>query len=171
MTTSRPRIVFEWLKTLKLSPGLYVESFVDNGYDDLEGDGVYIPHQRQRIHDAVQRLKAEDESAAGLYFMLEPIPTTPPNNHLDRVGRNVGAYLGTQRNLMLGNRRELVIYPKLKLKIMIRDKVIRDGVNLARPTYPNKVYSGQWPVCLEGHLGLPRRNILVASNIFYILII
>uniref|UniRef100_A0A8K9Y1V9 Sterile alpha motif domain-containing protein 5 n=2 Tax=Oncorhynchus mykiss TaxID=8022 RepID=A0A8K9Y1V9_ONCMY len=170
MTSTGPVIVFEWLKTLQLSQ--YVESFVDNGYDDLEvckqiGDpdldaiGVYIPHHRQRIHDAVQRLKDDDkETAAGLYFTLEPMPPasemcpshlvdqyesklrgskswTEPNS--DRVGRNGGAYLGAQRNLTLGNRRELVIYPKLKLKIMIRDKVIRDGVNLARPPYSNKV--------------------------------
>ncbi|XP_014061002.1 SAM and SH3 domain-containing protein 1 isoform X5 [Salmo salar] len=169
MTSSGPVIVYEWLKTLQLSQ--YVESFVDNGYDDLEvckqiGDpdldaiGVYIPHHRQRIHDAVQRLKDDDkETAAGLYFTLEPMPPAPemcpshlvdqyesklrgskswtePNS--DRVGRNGGAYLGAQRNLTLGNRRELVIYPKLKLKIMIRDKVIRDGVNLARPPYSNK---------------------------------
>ncbi|XP_029594836.1 SAM and SH3 domain-containing protein 1 isoform X2 [Salmo trutta] len=169
MTSSGPVIVYEWLKTLQLSQ--YVESFVDNGYDDLEvckqiGDpdldaiGVYIPHHRQRIHDAVQRLKDDDkETAAGLYFTLEPMPPasemcpshlvdqyesklrgskswTEPNS--DRVGRNGGAYLGAQRNLTLGNRRELVIYPKLKLKIMIRDKVIRDGVNLARPPYSNK---------------------------------
>ncbi|XP_021456406.2 SAM and SH3 domain-containing protein 1 isoform X5 [Oncorhynchus mykiss] len=169
MTSTGPVIVFEWLKTLQLSQ--YVESFVDNGYDDLEvckqiGDpdldaiGVYIPHHRQRIHDAVQRLKDDDkETAAGLYFTLEPMPPasemcpshlvdqyesklrgskswTEPNS--DRVGRNGGAYLGAQRNLTLGNRRELVIYPKLKLKIMIRDKVIRDGVNLARPPYSNK---------------------------------
>jgi hypothetical protein len=172
MTSTGPVIVFEWLKTLQLSQ--YVESFVDNGYDDLEvckqiGDpdldaiGVYIPHHRQRIHDAVQRLKDDDkETAAGLYFTLEPMPPasemcpshlvdqyesklrgskswTEPNS--DRVGRNGGAYLGAQRNLTLGNRRELVIYPKLKLKIMIRDKVIRDGVNLARPPYSNKVRS------------------------------
>uniref|UniRef100_A0A8C8H775 Sterile alpha motif domain-containing protein 5 n=1 Tax=Oncorhynchus tshawytscha TaxID=74940 RepID=A0A8C8H775_ONCTS len=170
MTSTGPVIVFEWLKTLQLSQ--YVESFVDNGYDDLEvckqiGDpdldaiGVYIPHHRQRIHDAVQRLKDDDkETAAGLYFTLEPMPPasemcpshlvdqyesklrgskswTEPNS--DRVGRNGGAYLGAQRNLTLGNRRELVIYPKLKLKIMIRDKVIRDGVNLARPPYSNKL--------------------------------
>ncbi|XP_052379834.1 SAM and SH3 domain-containing protein 1-like isoform X2 [Oncorhynchus keta] len=169
MTSTGPVIVFEWLKTLQLSQ--YVESFVDNGYDDLEvckqiGDpdldaiGVYIPHHRQRIHDAVQRLKDDDkETAAGLYFTLEPMPPasemcpshlvdqyesklrgskswTEPNS--DRVGRNGGAYLGAQRNMTLGNRRELVIYPKLKLKIMIRDKVIRDGVNLARPPYSNK---------------------------------
>lgn len=171
MTSSGPVIVYEWLKTLQLSQ--YVEPFVDNGYDDLEvckqiGDpdldaiGVYIPHHRQIIHDAVQRLKEEDkETACGLYFTLEPMSSasevytthmvdqyesklrgskswTEPNS--DRVGRN-GGYLGAQRNLTLGtsNRRELVIYPKLKLKIMIRDKLIRDGINLARPPFSNKV--------------------------------
>ncbi|XP_029588820.1 SAM and SH3 domain-containing protein 1 isoform X2 [Salmo trutta] len=169
MTSTGPVIVFEWLKTLQLS--MYVESFVDNGYDDLEvckqiGDpdldaiGVYIPHHRQRIHDAVKRLKDEDkETAAGLYFTLEPM--TPASemytSHLvdqydsklraskswtesnsGRVVGKGGAYLGAQRNLTLGKRRELVIYPKLKLKIMIRDKLIKDGVNLARPPYSNK---------------------------------
>ncbi|KAM3861598.1 SAM and SH3 domain-containing protein 1-like isoform 3-T3 [Diretmus argenteus] len=163
MTSSGPVIVYEWLKTLQLAQ--YVEAFVDNGYDDLEvckqiGDpdldaiGVYIPHHRQRIHDAVKRLKEEDkETASGLYFTLEPMP--PANeiytSHMvdqyesklraskswTEVGRN-GGYTGAQRNLTLGNRRELVIYPKLKLKIMIRDKLIRDGINLARPPYSNK---------------------------------
>ncbi|XP_047243637.1 SAM and SH3 domain-containing protein 1a isoform X4 [Girardinichthys multiradiatus] len=165
MTSNGPVIVFEWLKTLQLSQ--YVESFVDNGYDDLEvckqiGDpdldaiGVYIPHHRQRIHDAVRRLKEEaKETASGLYFTLEPMPTAAEiyTGHTveqesklrgsrswtepDRIGRN-GGYIGTQRNLTLGNRRELVMYPKLKLKIMIRDKLIRDGINLARPPYSNK---------------------------------
>ncbi|XP_023128164.2 SAM and SH3 domain-containing protein 1a isoform X3 [Amphiprion ocellaris] len=167
MTSNGPVIVYEWLKTLQLSQ--YVEAFVDNGYDDLEvckqiGDpdldaiGVYIPHHRQRIHDAVRRLKEEaKETASGLYFTLEPMPPaaeiysghmveyesklrgskswTEPNS--DRVGRN-GGYMGAQRNLTLGNRRELVIYPKLKLKIMIRDKLIRDGINLAKLPYSNK---------------------------------
>ncbi|XP_044024006.1 SAM and SH3 domain-containing protein 1a isoform X3 [Siniperca chuatsi] len=168
MTSNGPVIVYEWLKTLQLAQ--YVESFVDNGYDDLEvckqiGDpdldaiGVYIPHHRQRIHDAVRRLKEEaQETASGLYFTLEPMPPaseiytshmvdqyesklrgskswTEPNS--DRFGRN-GGYMGAQRNLTLGNRRELVIYPKLKLKIMIRDKLIRDGINLAKPPYSNK---------------------------------
>ncbi|KAM6906445.1 SAM and SH3 domain-containing protein 1a isoform 1-T1 [Lycodopsis pacificus] len=169
MTSTGPVIVYEWLKTLQLAQ--YVEAFVDNGYDDLEvckqvGDpdldaiGVYIPHHRQRIHDAVRRLKDEaNETASGLYFTLEPMPPaseiytshmvdqyesklrgskswTEPNS--DRIGRN-GGYMGAQRNLTLGNsRRELVIYPKLKLKIMIRDKLIRDGINLAKPPYSNK---------------------------------
>ncbi|XP_028461882.1 SAM and SH3 domain-containing protein 1a isoform X2 [Perca flavescens] len=168
MTSNGPVIVYEWLKTLQLAQ--YVEAFVDNGYDDLEvckqiGDpdldaiGVYIPHHRQRIHDAVRRLKDEaDETASGLYFTLEPMPPAAEiyTSHMvdqyesklraskswteansDRAGRN-GGYMGAQRNLTLGNRRELVIYPKLKLKIMIRDKLIRDGINLAKPPYSIK---------------------------------
>lgn len=170
MTSNGPVIVYEWLKTLQLAQ--YVEAFVDNGYDDLEvckqiGDpdldaiGVYIPHHRQRIHDAVRRLKEDaKDTASGLYFTLEPMPPAAEvyTSHMveqyesklrgskswteansDRVGRGGGGYMGAQRNRTLGNRRELVIYPKLKLKIMIRDKLIRDGINLSRPPYSNKV--------------------------------
>ncbi|XP_042633810.1 SAM and SH3 domain-containing protein 1-like isoform X3 [Cyprinus carpio] len=168
MTTNGANIVYEWLKTLQLCQ--YVEAFVDNGYDDLEvckqiGDpdldaiGVFIPHHRQRIHDAVQRLKDHDkETATGLYFTLEPMPPVSPiytsrmaeqyeprlrgskswtEQSSDRTARSVG-YMGASRNLTLGNRKELEIYPKLKLKIMIRDKLIRDGINLARQPYSNK---------------------------------
>lgn len=35
--------------------------------------------------------------------------------------------------------RELVSYPKLKLKIMIRDKLVRDGIHLSKPPYSRKV--------------------------------
>nr|XP_055042811.1 SAM and SH3 domain-containing protein 1a isoform X6 [Misgurnus anguillicaudatus] len=168
MMTNGPNIVYEWLKTLQLCQ--YVEAFVDNGYDDLEvckqiGDpdldaiGVFIPHHRQRIHDAVKRLKDDDkETATGLYFTLEPMAPVSPvypsriseqyesrlrgskswtEQSSDRARRNVG-YMGAHRNLTLGNRKELEVYPKLKLKIMIRDKMIRDGINLARPPYSNK---------------------------------
>uniref|UniRef100_A0AAV2KEZ9 Sterile alpha motif domain-containing protein 5 n=1 Tax=Knipowitschia caucasica TaxID=637954 RepID=A0AAV2KEZ9_KNICA len=167
MTTNGPVIVFEWLKTLQLAQ--YVEAFVDNGYDDLEvckqiGDpdldaiGVYVPHHRQRIHEAVRRLKDEArETASGLYFTLEPMShaaTEIYSSHM--VGQHENSKLrsskswteplneraaftvGAQRNLTLGNRRDMTVYPKLKLKIMIRDKLIRDGVNLARPPYSNK---------------------------------
>lgn len=179
MTTNGPVIVYEWLKTLQLAQ--YVEAFVDNGYDDLEvckqiGDpdldaiGVYVPHHRQRVHDAVRRLKDEaQETASGLYFTLEPVSAPPlaaigdvyaghmveqyesrlrgskswTEHNGDRHGRGgvggVGGYAGAQRNLTLGNRRELVMFPKLKLKIMIRDKLIRDGINLAKLPYSNKV--------------------------------
>ncbi|XDV42314.1 hypothetical protein PO909_010995 [Leuciscus waleckii] len=147
-----PNIVYEWLKTLQMCQ--YVEAFVDNGYDDLEvckqiGDpdldaiGVFIPHHRQRIHDAVQRLKDDDkETATGLYFTLEPMPPVSPiytSRMAEQYESRLVGYMGASRNLTLGNRKELEIYPKLKLKIMIRDKLIRDGKNLARQPYSNKV--------------------------------
>ncbi|ELW61399.1 Syntaxin-binding protein 5 [Tupaia chinensis] len=34
--------------------------------------------------------------------------------------------------------KELVSYPKLKLKIMIRDKLVRDGIHLSKPPYSRK---------------------------------
>nr|XP_034964682.1 SAM and SH3 domain-containing protein 1-like isoform X1 [Zootoca vivipara] len=159
-------IVYEWLKTLKLSQ--YAESFVDNGYDDLEvckqiGDpdldaiGVSLPQHRRRLHEAVQRLKEEDETTAGLYFTLEPQPPQPsspsPEIYTSHLVEQYEAKawkepLPKPRNPQ-GNKKgvprkvgtrslELMTYPKLKLKIMIRDKLIRDGINLSKPPYSNK---------------------------------
>ncbi|XP_035179143.1 SAM and SH3 domain-containing protein 1 isoform X6 [Oxyura jamaicensis] len=133
-------IVYEWLKTLQLPQ--YAESFVDNGYDDLEvckqiGDpdldaiGVAVPQHRRRIHEAVRRLKEAAETAAGLYFTLEP-PPAPPD-----TGRPPsGPGLAVPRHRP--GRGGLVAYPRLKLKIMIRDKLVRDGINLSKPPYSNK---------------------------------
>ncbi|XP_071289125.1 SAM and SH3 domain-containing protein 1-like isoform X6 [Agelaius tricolor] len=149
-------IVYEWLKTLQLPQ--YAESFVDNGYDDLEvckqiGDpdldaiGVAVPHHRRRIHEAVRRLKEADERAAGLYFTLEP-PPPPPPAPAGRCPRRAGGpeepRRGAAPRARPGGRRGaaggggLVAYPRLKLKIMIRDKLIRDGINLSKPPYSNK---------------------------------
>ncbi|KAK9411655.1 sterile alpha motif domain-containing protein 5 [Crotalus adamanteus] len=164
-------VVYEWLKTLKLTQ--YAESFVDNGYDDLEvckqiGEpdldaiGVSLPQHRRRLHEAVRRLKEEDETTAGLYFTLEPQPPrrgspgpdiytsrlvepreaktwkdpahqTPPPGHAQ--GKK-----GAPRKMEF-NSKELITYPKLRLKIMIRDKLIRDGITLSKPPYSSKVRS------------------------------
>ncbi|KAB5517211.1 hypothetical protein PHYPO_G00187080 [Pangasianodon hypophthalmus] len=161
MMSTGPSIVYEWLKTLQLCQ--YAEAFVDNGYDDLEvckqiGDpdldaiGVFIPHHRQRIHDAVTRLKNEDKQAAsGLYFTLEPlIPSLRGSRSwTDQIEMTC---TGSHRNLTLRNR-ELVVYPKLKLKIMIRDKLVRDGINLARPPYSNKCSSLYFCLTTTTHPG------------------
>ncbi|XP_030801796.1 SAM and SH3 domain-containing protein 1-like isoform X2 [Camarhynchus parvulus] len=146
-------IVYEWLKTLQLPQ--YAESFVDNGYDDLEvckqiGDpdldaiGVAVPHHRRRIQEAVRRLKEADERAAGLYFTLEPPPPPAPagrcprrtGGRRSRGGGGPQARPGGRRGAAGGG--GLVAYPRLKLKIMIRDKLIRDGINLSKPPYSNK---------------------------------
>lgn len=71
-------IVAEWLRSLHL--GQYAESFIDNGYDDLEickqvGDpdldaiGVFNPLHRSRLLQSVKTLR--EEGAASVYFTLE----------------------------------------------------------------------------------------------------
>uniref|UniRef100_A0A8V5G4N0 Sterile alpha motif domain-containing protein 5 n=1 Tax=Melopsittacus undulatus TaxID=13146 RepID=A0A8V5G4N0_MELUD len=167
-------IVYEWLKTLQLPQ--YAESFVDNGYDDLEvckqiGDpdldaiGVAVPHHRRRIHEAVRRLKEADETAAGLYFTLEPQPPprpAPPGT--GRCPRRVAGQDEARRGAdprhrpsgrwRAGGSGGLIAYPRLKLKIMIRDKLIRDGINLSKPPYSNKVRgTGQISQCLLAWYG------------------
>lgn len=154
-------IVYEWLKALQLPQ--YAESFVDNGYDDLEvckqiGDpdldaiGVLAPAHRRRILEAVRRLREQDAAAAGLYFTLEPqpqpqpAPPGPPAAAFS-TGRRGEPYGGPAQGTRGDPRsqtasplaRELVSYPKLKLKIMIRDKLVRDSIHLSKPPYSRKV--------------------------------
>eukprot|EP00069_Balaena_mysticetus_P020347 bmy_12923T0 len=152
-------IVYEWLKALQLPQ--YAESFVDNGYDDLEvckqiGDpdldaiGVLAPAHRRRILEAVRRLREQDAAAAGLYFTLEPQPppappgppavAVPTRRRGEPCGGQAQGPRGDPRSQTTAPRgRELVSYPKLKLKIMIRDKLVRDGIHLSKPPYSRKV--------------------------------
>ncbi|OXB70542.1 UNVERIFIED_CONTAM: hypothetical protein H355_005443 [Colinus virginianus] len=140
-------IVYEWLKTLQLPQ--YAESFVDNGYDDLEvckqiGDpdldaiGVAVPQHRRRIHEAVRRLREADERAAGLYFTLEPPPAPPAKGPRRAPGQDGAAPRHRP------GRGGQVVYPRLKLKIMIRDKLVRDGINLSKPPYSNKLQNEEY---------------------------
>ncbi|XP_023978348.1 sterile alpha motif domain-containing protein 5 [Physeter macrocephalus] len=152
-------IVYEWLKALQLPQ--YAESFVDNGYDDLEvckqiGDpdldaiGVLAPAHRRRILEAVRRLREQDAAAAGLYFTLEPQPppappglpavAVPTRRRGEPCGGQAQGPRGDPRSQTTAPRgKELVSYPKLKLKIMIRDKLVRDGIHLSKPPYSRKV--------------------------------
>ncbi|XP_072747959.1 uncharacterized protein [Anoplolepis gracilipes] len=76
--TMTSNIVVEWLRSLHL--GQYSESFIDNGYDDLEickqiGDpdldaiGVFNQKHRSRLLQSVKTLR--EEGAASVYFTLE----------------------------------------------------------------------------------------------------
>ncbi|XP_059218597.1 uncharacterized protein LOC106092734 [Stomoxys calcitrans] len=97
-------IVCEWLRALGL--GQYAESFLDNGYDDLEickqvGDpdldaiGVENPSHRHKLLKSIRQLR--EKGAASVYFMLndpnslsgsaEILCVTPPPNDLDIVIR------------------------------------------------------------------------------------
>ncbi|XP_033232421.1 uncharacterized protein SKIP isoform X3 [Drosophila pseudoobscura] len=95
-------IVCEWLRALGLAQ--YAESFLDNGYDDLEickqvGDpdldaiGVENPSHRHKLLKSIRSLR--EKGAASVYFMLndpnslsgsmEILCETPPSNDLEMV--------------------------------------------------------------------------------------
>ncbi|KAL0133693.1 hypothetical protein PUN28_000973 [Cardiocondyla obscurior] len=87
--TMASNIVVEWLRSLHL--GQYSESFIDNGYDDLEickqiGDpdldaiGVFNQKHRSRLLQSVKTLR--EEGAASVYFTLEE---TTNDNSCDNV--------------------------------------------------------------------------------------
>ncbi|XP_041564989.1 uncharacterized protein LOC108148721 isoform X3 [Drosophila elegans] len=97
-------IVCEWLRALGLAQ--YAESFLDNGYDDLEickqvGDpdldaiGVENPAHRHKLLKSIRSLR--EKGAASVYFMLndpnslsgsmEILCETPPSNELELVLR------------------------------------------------------------------------------------
>uniref|UniRef100_UPI0037E6FC7A SAM and SH3 domain-containing protein 1 n=1 Tax=Semicossyphus pulcher TaxID=241346 RepID=UPI0037E6FC7A len=157
-----PNLVLEWLSKLHLSQ--YVESFIDNGYDDLEvckqiGEpdldaiGVHIEYHRHRLIAAVQKLKDEDRrKAPSYYFTLEPLGTSTCNHSLQSNREDDFRTLGTHsrtagihqascpgnHNPRFTDCNDFVTYPKLKLKVLIRDKLAKDGINLGEAPYTHK---------------------------------
>ncbi|XP_044023598.1 SAM and SH3 domain-containing protein 1 isoform X2 [Siniperca chuatsi] len=157
-----PNLVLQWLSKLHLAQ--YVESFIDNGYDDLEvckqiGEpdldaiGVHIEYHRHRLLTAVQKLKDEDKrNAPSDYFTLEPLDPSTCNHssHSNREGdfRTLGSHSRTtgihqafcpgNHNPRVTNCDDFVTYPKLKLKVLIRDKLAKDGINLGEAPYTYK---------------------------------
>ncbi|KAM6912216.1 SAM and SH3 domain-containing protein 1 [Xenentodon cancila] len=157
-----PNLVLQWLSKLHLSQ--YMESFLDNGYDDLEvckqiGEpdldaiGVHIQYHRHRLLMAVKALKEEDKrKAPGFYFTLEPLDASACHHasHSERAD-DLGALrshchtTGVHQASCPGNHNlrfteciDFVTYPKLKLKVLIRDKLAKDGINLGQAPYTHK---------------------------------
>ncbi|XP_035599389.1 SAM and SH3 domain-containing protein 1 isoform X2 [Oncorhynchus keta] len=174
MMRTGPSLVYEWLQTIQVPQ--YLEAFVDNGYDDLEvckqiGDpdldaiGVHARHHRQKVLNAVKKLREEDKKKApGLYFTLEPLNPSPlspllgtsttlitdcendfqwsrswTESNQEEVGNggHQQSSCSTNHNLSLTDDcKELVANPKLK--VLIRDKLVKDGVNHNEPPYTYK---------------------------------
>ncbi|XP_041062606.1 sterile alpha motif domain-containing protein 5-like [Carcharodon carcharias] len=152
-------IVLEWLKSLKLSQ--YTESFMDNGYDDLEvckqiGEpdldaiGVEVPRHRKLIKAAVARLCEEEETGTVVYFTLEPRAASfcQPYNYTNlkeyqprlrtvlwrraqRTSRELQNNVTSSRR---ASHKKRIIYSKLILKI--RNKRLRGS----KTPYSNKVW-------------------------------
>lgn len=152
-----PNLVLEWLSKLHLAQ--YVEAFIDNGYDDLEvckqigqpdldAIGVQVQYHRHRLLTAVQQLKEEDEKKrSGYYFTLEPLeaPTCHHTLHSNRE-EDFRSHTEVHQASCPGNHNprftdcnDFVTYPKLKLKVLIRDKLAKDGINLGEAPYTHKV--------------------------------
>ncbi|CAL8293075.1 unnamed protein product, partial [Arctogadus glacialis] len=164
--TQGTTLVFDWLSTLKLSQ--YVEAFVDNGYDDLEvckqiGEpdldaiGVRVEYHRHRLLSAVARLReADHRKSPGHYFTLEPLnpdgsnrpALLQPQKERDlwgtsREGTGTAAFRHQascpgNHNPRFTDCNDFVTYPKLKLKILIRDKLAKEGINLSKAPYTHK---------------------------------
>lgn len=146
---SCPNIVVEWLRSLQL--GQYAESFLDNGYDDLEickqvGDpdldaiGVLNPSHRARLLQSVRTLR--EEGAASVYFTLEESQaiqeeakgSRSPSSAEDctpQAARFVDEYEE--------GKAELVRIPKIQLKMLIREKLAHDRIRLSSQPYSTSV--------------------------------
>ncbi|XP_038584804.1 SAM and SH3 domain-containing protein 1 isoform X2 [Micropterus salmoides] len=157
-----PNLVLQWLSKLHLAQ--YVESFIDNGYDDLEvckqigkpdldAIGVHIEYHRHRLLTAVQKLKEEDKrKTPSYYFTLEPLDPSTCNHSSHSVREDDFRTLGSNsqttgihqascpgnHNPRVTDCDDFVTYPKLKLKVLIRDKLAKDGINLGQAPYTYK---------------------------------
>lgn len=117
-------IVCEWLRALGLAQ--YAESFLDNGYDDLEickqvGDpdldaiGVVNPSHRSKLLKSIRQLR--EKGAASVYFMLND-----PNS-------------------LTGSTEILCETPPSELEVILREQLEADGIRLTAHPYSTPVSS------------------------------
>ncbi|XP_073978821.1 shal K[+] channel interacting protein isoform X1 [Rhodnius prolixus] len=160
---SGSNIVAEWLRSLHL--GQYAESFLDNGYDDLEickqvGDpdldaiGVFNPSHRSRLLQSVRTLR--EEGAASVYFTLEESQAIQEECKCETSSARSSRSGGKNSDKDSGRspssngsahelpryldeyeegKAELVRIPRLQLKILLREKLIQDGIRLSNHPY------------------------------------
>lgn len=113
----------DWLRSLGFIH--YTQAFLDNGYDeleickeigkeDLDAIGVRNVKDRTDILNAVARLK---QAGTAVYFVLE--------------AGNEGDHLQAQP--------ERETYPPIQLKMMLRDKLEEDKIDLTSSPYSRPV--------------------------------
>ncbi|XP_049870060.1 uncharacterized protein LOC126369608 isoform X3 [Pectinophora gossypiella] len=139
-------IVVEWLKSLHL--GQYAESFIDNGYDDLEickqvGEpdldaiGVLNPAHRQRLLHSIRSLR--EEGAAAVYFTLEEAAAARDTCRCDEEVRKEQATAVIEPAKYADEyeegKAELVKIPRMQLKRLLRERLAQDGIRLSLQPY------------------------------------
>lgn len=170
-------IVAEWLRSLHL--GQYAESFIDNGYDDLEickqvGDpdldaiGVFNPAHRSRLLQSVRTLR--EEGAASVYFTLEESVAVHEECLCDNASTRSSRASSDKDTVAVvvspssvdtqevkyhdeyeEGKAELVKIPRMQLKVLLREKLVQDGIRLSCQPYSTPV--SDFVVCF-GLLGL-----------------
>lgn len=143
-------IVVEWLRSLHL--GQYAESFIDNGYDDLEickqvGEpdldaiGVLNPAHRQRLLHSVRTLR--EEGAAAVYFTLEEAAAARDPCRCEEEARKEQATAAVEPAKYADEyeegKAELVKIPRMQLKRLLRERLAQDGIRLSLQPYSTTV--------------------------------
>ncbi|RUS71056.1 hypothetical protein EGW08_021180, partial [Elysia chlorotica] len=161
MATGSSSIVEDWLRSLGLVQ--YTQPFLDNGYDDLEvckqiGEadlaaiGVCGGEHMEQLLGAVKVLR--EEGGAAVYFTLEESPRpTKPMPHGDArkfsgspatapstpSGRGASGAAGASSLMRMDayelGKSALVKFPSVQLKLILRDKLVENNIDLSGPPY------------------------------------
>ena len=146
--------VEKWLYSLEL--GKYHQSFLDNGYDDLEickqlGEpdldaiGVDSTSDRQKLLEAVKRLN--DQGTKIEYHTLEEesddLPEPPLlDNENERAGSETpgpGLDPDLQDASKIAKDQIVVRFTKNQLMLLLKEKLLEDYINLSNPPYTLQV--------------------------------
>ncbi|XP_022130734.2 uncharacterized protein LOC111004161 isoform X4 [Pieris rapae] len=144
-SSTNGNIVIEWLRSLHL--GQYAESFIDNGYDDLEickqvGEpdldaiGVLNPAHRQRLLHSVRTLR--EEGAAAVYFTLEEAAAARDCRCEEEVRKEQAVAAvepAKYADEYEEGKAELVKIPRIQLKRLLRERLAQDGIRLSLQPY------------------------------------
>ncbi|XP_055887770.1 uncharacterized protein LOC106057893 isoform X3 [Biomphalaria glabrata] len=158
MASGSNSIVEDWLRSVDLVQ--YTQSFLDNGYDDLEVckqigeddlDAIGVPRDehREKLLRAVKVLR--EEGGTAVYFTLEECDTCQSGDETEvgdlhdddpclssvcgngaRRGKSYGAVRLDAYDM---GKTTLVTFPKVQLKLILRDKLVEDNIDLAGPPF------------------------------------
>lgn len=152
-------IVLNWLRSLSLEQ--YTNSFIDNGYDDLEickqidtpdldAIGVVDISDRNRILQAVWTLRVE--GAASVYFTIEEAQAVSGSSGEDCAvalsAESVHSSFQNEKSQSQSKldidtyefgKAELIRFPQMQLRRYIQDELQKDNIDLTVPPYSSKV--------------------------------
>ena len=150
--------VEKWLNSLDL--GKYHQSFLDNGYDDLEickqlGDpdldaiGVESTGDRQKLLEAVKQLCQQGTKIE--YHTLEeesdtcPLEASLGDDNVEARSDTPGPDQNAARTATPQEHQSsepVVRFTKIQLNLLLKEKLLEDYIDLSNPPYTLQVGSG-----------------------------